>query len=75
MRQPEIPRLISTVQGERLLLRWDVPGNRPFPLPVDVRVGDRTHRVAMDGGNGTLPIRPDQEIEIDPEHWILMGRD
>jgi hypothetical protein len=49
-----------------------VPAGLPFDLPVPVRVGATTHRVPMPGGKGSLAAAG--EIEIDPEHLVLMER-
>jgi len=49
-----------------------VPGNGPFPLPVEVQVGDRITRVAMTGGRGELAVPADAHVVIDPFARVLM---
>jgi aminopeptidase N len=72
VRQPSLPRLITSRNGDVLELNWVVTGELDFSMPVEVRVGDRIHRVEMTGGHGTLAVSADNEIEIDPLDWILM---
>ena len=78
LRQAELPRLlveIGTEGGERTMeLRWQTPGDLPFPMPVDVRLGERTVRVDMADGTGTLQVPAGVEPVIDPETWILRER-
>ncbi|MEE8572845.1 MAG: M1 family metallopeptidase, partial [Gemmatimonadota bacterium] len=37
VRQPELPRLSAMRDGANLTLRWDVPEDLHFPMPIDVR--------------------------------------
>src|SRR3546814_14388973 len=36
--QAKLPRLVQTREGGLRKLRWQVPGDLPFPMPVEVRV-------------------------------------
>jgi aminopeptidase N len=78
LRQAELPRLLVEIgdgDGERTMeLRWQAPDDLPFPMPVDVRVGERTVRVDMADGTGTLQVPAGVEPVIDPENWILRER-
>jgi aminopeptidase N len=71
LREAALPELIETRDGDRLTLTWRAPGGRPFPLPIDVRVGDRTERLAMTDGGGTLLIPPGAHVVIDPQAHVL----
>ncbi len=71
LRQPELPRLVAETAGDRLTLRWQVPGDLPFPMPVDVHRGSDVTRLDMTGGRGELESATGTEVEIDPDFWIL----
>lgn len=66
-----IPRLDVQRSGGRLALRWITEGDKPFPLPVEVRVGERKVRVAMTGGHGEVAIAPDESYTVDPDNMVL----
>jgi aminopeptidase N len=78
LRQAELPRLLVEIgqgDGERTMeLRWQTPGDLPFPMAVDVRLGEQTVRVDMTEGTGTLHVPAGVEPVIDPEDWILRAR-
>jgi aminopeptidase N len=75
LRQAELPELIVQVEGgdgdRQMELRWRVPSDLPFPMPVPVRLGDRTAIVDMADGSATLTVPAGVEPEIDPENWVL----
>ena len=75
LRQAALPELIETrapaAGGDRLTLRWKTPGDLPFPMPVDVQVGDRTERLAMTDGSGTLSVPAGAHVVIDPWARVL----
>ena len=78
LRQAELPRLLVEIEhgdGERTMeLRWQVPGDLPFPMPVPVRLADRTAIVDMTDGVATLQVPSGVEPVIDPENWVLRDR-
>ncbi len=75
LRQAELPDLLAKIEpgsGERTLeLRWQVPGDLPFPMPVPVLLGERTVVVDMTDGTGSVAVPAGIEPVIDPERWIL----
>ncbi|MFH0944996.1 MAG: M1 family metallopeptidase [Planctomycetota bacterium] len=70
LRQPGLPRLEHEVKGSELHLRWVVPGEREFPMPVPVKVGKSVVRVEMPEGRGVLRLKS-MQFELDPDNWIL----
>ncbi len=71
LRQAALPELIEVRQANRLTLRWQVPGGRPFPMPVDVQIDGRTIRLPMVGGTGSLVIARGAHVVTDPFSRIL----
>jgi aminopeptidase N len=71
LRQPKLPRLISERKNDQLELRWDVPNALPFPMPVEVQIGDDTKRYEMKGGRISLPLEAGKSVVVDPQNWIL----
>ena len=66
-----MPELIETREAGRLSLRWRTPGDLPFPVPVEVQVGDRVERLAMAKGSGSLAVPADAHVVVDPMSRLL----
>jgi aminopeptidase N len=73
LRQPKLPKLEQEVKDGVLQLHWVVPEGLTFSVPVPVKVGDKTERVAMQEGKGTLKVGT-RKFEIDPDWQLLMER-
>ncbi len=71
VRQADLPRLVTERQGDALTLRWEVPGDRPFPMPVEVEINGGRRRVEMSSGTDTLSVPADADVVVDPQKWIL----
>ncbi|WP_174286804.1 M1 family metallopeptidase [Sphingomonas bacterium] len=71
LRQAALPELEQTRTGTRLTLDWVAPGGTTFPMPVEVRVGERLQRVAMTGGRATLTVPRNAQVVVDPNARIL----
>ncbi|MGH6616948.1 M1 family metallopeptidase [Sphingomonas sp.] len=71
LRQAALPELVETRAGGKLTLSWKVPGNLPFPMPVDIQIDGRDTRLAMTGGSNTIDISPDAHVVVDPDSRIL----
>ncbi len=71
MYQAELPELLATRAGGRLALRWKTPGDKPFPMPVEVRVGSKVETVAMDGGHGSIALPDGATWTLDPRSKLL----
>ena len=67
LRQPELPQLVVETDENGSRMHWDVPGNLPFPMPVEVEVDGETQRIAMPQGAASLP----DSATADPKGWIL----
>ena len=70
-RQPELPRLHTRRRGGRLELRWDVPDEMSFPMPIEVRLGEDTRRVEIPAGGATIDVPEGSVPVVDPDAWVL----
>lgn len=71
LRQPALPELSVKRDGDRLLLQWKVPRDLPFPMPVDLQIGDVVERVEMTDGAAALRIPEGVTWDVDPADWVL----
>jgi len=70
-----LPKLLATRENGLLKLRWQTPDDLPFPMPVDVRVDDRTVTLPMTDGRGETPAGERAAVTLDPHSKILMQSD
>jgi len=71
-----LPELEATRDATGLSLRWKAPGGKPFPMPVQVRVGSpgvdaRDIDVAMADGTGHVDLPPHALYTLDPHSKVL----
>jgi aminopeptidase N len=66
-----LPDLQAARDATGLTLVWKAPNDRPFPMPVEVRVGDRVETLAMIDGRGRVPIPEGATYTIDPGSKVL----
>lgn len=71
LHQPHLPKLVTELNGNELILRWEVPGDLPFPMPVEVQFGDARVGVDMSSGTGRVLIPSGVTAIVDPDEWIL----
>jgi aminopeptidase N len=71
VRETELPTLRTERQGDTLSLRWEVPGDRDFPMPVPVAVNDEVTVVPLPDGKGRLAVPEDAHVVVDPEMKVL----
>ncbi len=73
--QAALPKVVATRENGMLKVRWDVPGNVPFPMPLDVRVDGKTVTLPMTNGVGRTPAGARAGVTIDPSSKILRQLD
>lgn len=66
-----MPELRQTREDGRLTLSWDVPGNRPFPMPVEVSVNGVMTEVEITSDSGSLPVPDAARVIVDPDSKIM----
>jgi aminopeptidase N len=71
LHQAQLPELVSVQRDGRLHLSWKVAGGQAFPMPVEVRIGDRTERLAMTDGSGSTALPAGAHVVIDPDGKVL----
>jgi aminopeptidase N len=69
--QAALPELEVTRQGDTLTLHWKAPQDKPFPMPVEVQVGNELHTVPMSNGSGTLTVPAGSLAIVDPHSKLL----
>jgi aminopeptidase N len=72
--QPKLPKLLSTIEGDKLVLRWETPAGHPFPMPLEVEVDGRVERIEMPDGRAELSAERYGHARLDPNLWILKER-
>jgi aminopeptidase N len=70
-----LPQLLAARDGNMLKLNWQTPDDLPFPMPVEVRVGERVVTVPMASGQGELELESNADITLDPHSKLLRQSD
>jgi aminopeptidase N len=73
--QAGLPEVIVTRANGTIHFRWEVPGNLPFPMPLDVRVDGRIVTLPMTDGTGTIVADAQAGVTVDPGSKILRHLD
>ena len=73
--QAALPKVIMTRENGMLKVRWEVPGNLPFPMPLDVRVDGTVVTLPMTDGTGETPAAARAGVTLDPSSRILRQSD
>lgn len=73
LRQAGLPQLAVERTGSAANLRWLVPNNVAFPMPIEIRVGSNKFTLNMSYGSGTIPALITDTVIIDPDAKILMA--
>lgn len=73
LRQPKLPKLVTSVSGNTMNLSWETPNNMPFPMPIDVEVNGKLQRVEMKDGKGSVSFTGATPV-IDRKGWVLKAQ-
>jgi aminopeptidase N len=71
LRDAALPRLDEQREGNTLKLRWVTEHGKPFPMPVEVKVGDTLHTLPMKDGSGQLSAPAGTPVIVDPHSKLL----
>lgn len=69
LRRAKLPVLHVRHEGDALDLRWEVPDDLPFPMPVEVEVKGKRRQVKFVRNHARLQTKA--AYRLDPEDWIL----
>jgi aminopeptidase N len=69
--QAQLPELLATRSGKTLQLAWKTEKGTPFPMPVEVRVGNGIVNVAMTDGHGSVEVPEGASHTLDPHSKVL----
>ncbi|MEO5829052.1 MAG: M1 family metallopeptidase [Rhodanobacter sp.] len=71
LRDAALPRLEQQRDGDTLKLHWVTEHGKPFPMPIEVQMGDSVHSLAMTDGSGQLQVPAGSLLIIDPRSKVL----
>lgn len=71
LREAGMPELISTRDDTKLSLEWSVPGDRAFPMPVDVSIDGKLQVIDLSMGAQSIEVPKSARVLIDPDSKIL----
>ncbi|MCI4566596.1 M1 family metallopeptidase [Lysobacter sp. CFH 32150] len=66
-----LPELVATRDADGLDLRWKTQGDKPFPMPVEVRVNGRDKTLKMADGQGHVDLPAGAAYTLDPHSKLL----
>lgn len=73
--QAALPVLEHHRRGSRVSVSWKTKGDMPFPMPLEVRVGDELRLLPMTGSRGELSVAEGEHLVFDPHARILRQSD
>lgn len=71
VRQPALPELAAELTEKQLTLSWKTPDGLPFPMPIDVKIGEEILRVEIPEEGAAVKLNPGDQPVIDPDRWGL----
>lgn len=71
LRQPQLPKLVTKVEGQQISLHWETPQNLPFSFPVEIKINGKIQRLDLGKETITLSFNPGDKPEVDPDRWGL----
>jgi len=69
--QAKLPELRQTRDGDDLVLSWKTPSGKAFPMPVEVKAGDKIVTVPMSDNTGRVKVGDAVPVILDPASKIL----
>ena len=69
-----LPELVVERDASGLSLRWRTEGDKPFPMPLEVRVDGHDVDVPMVDGRGHVDVPPYALYTVDPHSKVLRAQ-
>jgi aminopeptidase N len=66
-----LPELIEVRTADQLQLNWKTPGDKTFPMPVEVAINGKLLTLDFSKGAVTVPLKSTDKVQIDPEMKVL----
>ncbi len=64
--QAKLPELRTTRDGDDLVLSWKTPSGKAFPMPVEVKVGNKIVTAPMTDNTGRIKVGDTVPVIVDP---------
>lgn len=71
LREAALPELQQERSNGLLKLKWKVPADKTFPMPVPVSINGVVQLVDMSSGSAQLTIADSDHLQIDPQMKVL----
>ena len=71
LKEVGMPELKQKREDGRLTLSWEVPGGRPFPMPVEVSVNGVVSEVRITSDSGSIRAPAMARVIVDPDSKIM----
>lgn len=71
LRQPKLPVLHAGRNGMLVTLRWEVPEDLEFPMPIEVKIDGEVITMSPENNRIAFEVAETVEVEADPDNWIL----
>ncbi|MBK6436614.1 MAG: M1 family metallopeptidase [Rhodanobacteraceae bacterium] len=69
--QAALPELVIARDDNGMSLRWKVMADKPFPMPVEVRVNDTLQVLDLVTGSARIAVTRDDIVIVDPSSKLL----
>jgi aminopeptidase N len=70
-RNASLPKLHYKQNDNEISFWWETENNLPFPLPIEIKIGNEIKKLEMKSGKETI-LANDNNLVIDPEEKVLM---
>ncbi|MHC1479926.1 M1 family metallopeptidase [Frateuria aurantia] len=69
--QAALPQLEVQRHGGQVSLAWHTGNNTPFPMPVELQIGQQTRQIDMSHGPVTVAVPAGELLIVDPHSKLL----
>lgn len=71
LREKGMPELVTKRGTSELSLRWEVPGDRAFPMPVELSIDNELKVIAVSSSETRVELPAGARVLVDPQSKIL----
>ncbi|NPD45076.1 M1 family aminopeptidase [Lentimicrobium sp. S6] len=73
MREASYPDLIVEREYNQTVFQWQTENNIPLDINIPILINGEEYTVEMTNGQGSIEMLIEDDLEIDPDKWILMA--